>query len=676
MDGITAIAQIHEHTLKKTRTQEMHRLTRLFLLAVIMAFCAPELYAQVDGELSSGSRRARRAYERAEEALRVHDYSEALDQLNTALRRDEGFIEAHLLMAEIHFSQGDYDRSIGPYFEAIAIDPGFYPSAKYYLGRALYNTGRYEEAASVLERFTIMKGPGERIKSLAGEYLERALFAVGAKNNPVPFDPRNPGPAINSEFAEYSPALTADEQTLIFTRKKPRGDGPATHQISFYEDFYISYFLDGEWTRAENLGPPLNTDGNEGAQTITADGRHLYFAACNRPDGLGRCDIYYSKREGDRWSTPVNPGRPLNSSAWDSQPSISADGNTIYFSSSRAGGYGQVDIWKATRNDDGTWNTPENLGPVINTGGDELSPFIHHDNKTLYFASDGHPGMGGLDIFLSRMDDAGIWSEPENLGYPINTHGDEFAMIVGASGRNAWFASDIDGGYGDSDLYTFELYPEARPQPHTFMKGVVADAGSGEPLMASFELIDLESGVKLTQASSDPVEGTFLVAIPSDKDLALNVSKDGYLFFSENFSYAGGRTPGDPWIRNIDLQPIAEGQPVVLRNVFFETDSYSLRESSFAELNRLAGFLKDNPALSVEISGHTDSTGSYEYNLELSRERARSVRDYLTGESISPERISYRGYADTRPVDTNETEEGRANNRRTEFSITGSGNDR
>ena len=644
------------------------RFTILFILAAALSFPVfPEVHAQPGEGLTTGSRRARRAYERAEEAFRTHDHRAAIEDLEQAIARDADFIEAHLLMGEVYFSREDYEESITPYRRAVALDPDFFPAAKYYLGVAYYRTGGYADAVSMLERFTSMDAVSDSFKDRGRAYLAGARFAKEAKENPVPFEPHNPGPAINSEHAEYSPALTADEQTLIFTRKKPRDESMA--RPPYYEDFYISVFRDGEWSPAENLGPPLNTAGNEGAQTVTADGRHLYFAACNRPDGLGSCDIYYARREGDRWSIPVNPGAPLNSSAWDSQPSVSADGNTIYFTSSRPGSKGPMDIWKARRNERGNWDTPQNLGPLINTTGNELSPFIHHDNNTLYFASDGHPGMGGLDIFFSRRDSDGNWTEPQNIGYPINTHGDEFAMIVGASGQYAWFASDMEGGYGDSDLYTFELYPEARPHPHTYMRGVVVDAQTRKPLVAKFELLNLHDGEILIEATSDPVDGSFLVAIPTKKDLALNVSKERYLFFSEHFSYTGIRTEDEPYLRNISLQPIAEGHPVVLRNIFFETDSYSLRETSHAELNKLVRFMKENPGIHIEVSGHTDSTGTFDHNLELSVNRAKSVRDFLIRKEISRERISYTGHADTKPVDTNETPEGRANNRRTEFQV-------
>ncbi len=646
------------------------RVFGLFLIVFLMySMLASAVMAQISNELSSDNRRALRAFERAEEAYRYYDYVTAKEELKRALDRDDAFIEAHLLLADIFFQHEKYEKSIEPWQAAIAIDSLFFPAAHHYLGVALLKNGRYEEAKNSFSTTISMNKLREAMMERSRKYLASCLFALDAIKNPVDFDPMNPGPSINSIYSEYSPALTADEQTLIFTRKIPLNGHTGKDRLIYHEDFFISHSREGSWSKAQNLGRPLNTDGNEGAQTITADGRHMYFTACNRPDGFGSCDIYYSHLRRGVYSRPVNVGRPLNSAAWESQPSVSADGNTIYFASNRPGSIGETDLWMATRSASGIWNEPENLGPVINTSGSELSPFIHHDNQTLYFASDGHPGMGGLDIFYSRRDEDGNWGKPVNIGYPINTHGDEFALIVGASGRHAWFASDKEGGYGESDLYTFELYPEARPQAVTYMKGLVFDSETGKPLGAAFELIDVQSGDVIISSESKPEDGAFLVAIPTGKELALNVSKTGYMFFSEYFFYENVKTAPEPYLENIPLQAIGDGHIVVLRNIFFETDSYELTPTSYPELEKLLLFLEQNPGISIEISGHTDDTGTFEYNLQLSEKRAGSVRDFLTNKGISAERINYKGYADTRPVDTNETEEGRANNRRTEFKI-------
>ncbi len=639
------------------------------IAVLVLQLLVAAVYAQRTDELTGSNRRARREYQQAAEAHRLYDNDFAVKELKRALNFDRNFIEAHLLLAEIYFHEGDYEKSIEPWQSTIMIDSLFFPAAHYYLGIAFFRTGSYAQAQQSFNHVLRTNRLRPFVLEQTEKYLESCRFALSALENPVPYNPVNPGRAINSRHAEYSPALTADEKTLIFTRKKPLFDSSDNDRPYYYEDFYISNFVDGEWTVASNLGPPLNTQGNEGAQTITADGRHMYFTACNRPDGFGSCDIYYARLQGGVYSKPVHVGLPLNSGAWDSQPSVSADGQTIYFTSSRSGSIGETDIWKATRAAGGNWNMPQNLGSVINTTGRELSPFIHHDNQTLYFASDGHPGMGGLDIFYTRRDENGTWGKPVNIGYPINTHSDEFGLIVGASGACAWFASDKEGGFGNSDLYTFELYKQARPQPVTYMKGFVFDSETSEPLEGVFELTDVQTGMQIISSLSDPVNGSFLVAIPAGKELALNVSKEGYLFFSEHFNYPDTKTVIKPYLRNIPLQPLSKGHSIVLRNIFFKTDSYQLEPSSYPELGKLLLLLQQNENIVIEVGGHTDSTGSFDHNLELSYMRAESVRDYLTGKGVRTERILYKGYADTRPVDTNETEEGRANNRRTEIEI-------
>ncbi|MFP4065019.1 MAG: OmpA family protein [Bacteroidales bacterium] len=650
------------------RTKRIPIVILLVLVTGLLILGMPcRLPAQERGELTTNSRRARRAYERAEEAYLIYNHGQALSELRDAVDRDPDFIEAHLLMAEIYFAAEKYAESIAPYRNAVEIDSDFFPPAGFYLGKALYLTGQYGEARERLHAFRLGEDVSASLEERAEDLITRCDFALDAMAGPVAFSPENPGQAINSQHAEYSPALTADETTLIFTREKPRES--TRGGTVMFEDFYISHFRDGEWSEAVNLGPPLNTRDNEGAQSITPDGRHLFFTACNRRDGVGSCDIYYSRLEGGQWSRPENPGRPLNSSGWDSQPSVSADGQTLYFASSRTGNSGEMDIWKATRNDQGHWNEPQNLGPVINTSGREMSPFIHPDNQTLYFASDGHAGMGRLDIFFSRKDESGNWTEPVNVGYPINTHADEFGMIVGASGQTAWFSSDMEGGYGKRDLYTFILHEKARPRPVTYMKGRVTDSETGDPLSADFEVSDVQSGQTIAASTADPDDGSFLIPIPTGRDMAMNVSMKGYLFFSEHFSYEGVRTVVEPHLRDIELQPVKEGAAVVLRNIFFETDHYVLQEASYYELERLKRFMEDNPDVQVEIRGHTDSTGLFEYNMELSENRARSVYNYLTAQGISPGRLSYKGFADTMPLDTNETAEGRANNRRTEFRV-------
>lgn len=641
----------------------------LILWLTIPGLFSFSLHAQSGNELSTNNNRAKRAFEEAIQKYNLRDIDGAVEAFNAAVRHDPYFIEAYIVKGEMLQTADRHKGAVEAYEMAIQIDPDFFPNTMYYLAQSYYATGAYENAGRTLDQFLQHPNISNNMRQKGEEMTAQIDFALEAIANPVPFDPVNLGDGVNSEHDEYAPTLTADEQTLIFTRKRPREDEEFLYLGREFEDFYVSKQEEGSWGKAENLGPPINTQNNEGAQSISADGMHLYFTACNRPGGMGSCDIYYARKAGEGWSEPVNLGPPVNSAAWESQPSVSADGKTLYFTSNRDGNIGLMDIWVTRRVREGQWSVPENLGPVINTEGREMAPFIHPDNKTLFFTSSGHPGMGGLDLFYSLRDESGQWQTPVNLGYPINTFSDEMSLVVGASGTEAYFASEQPGGEGGTDLYFFELYEEARPTPVTYMKGFVFDADTRRRLEANFELIELTTDEVIVQSVSDARTGEFLIPIPTMTNLALNVWRDGYLFFSENFAFEDVRTGVDPHLYNIPLQPIKEGQSVVLRNIFFKTDSHELLPESLTELKKLLNLLNQNPDMKIEISGHTDNTGSFAHNKNLSEKRALSVYHYLLENGIDEERLTYSGYADEQPIATNDTGEGRAMNRRTEFKV-------
>jgi outer membrane protein OmpA-like peptidoglycan-associated protein len=364
-------------------------------------------------------------------------------------------------------------------------------------------------------------------------------------------------------------------------------------------------------------------------------------------------------------------GRPVNSEAWESQPTFSSDGKTIYFTSNRYGSVGDADIWKTTMLDEGTFSQPENLGKVINTRGAEVSPFIHPDDQTLYFASTGHQGFGGKDLFISRKDSAGNWGTPKNLGYPINTPADELNLVVSASGDKGYLSTSKDGGYGGLDLYWFEMDDAIKPTIVTYFKGHVFDEVTHKPINADVELIDLKTGKTFVKASSDPSTGIFFICLPTNHDYMLNVSHPEYLFYSENFALTGVHEKTDPYIKDIPLKTFKIGETVVLNNVFFDTDKFVLKPESQIELNRLVELLKKNIRIKIEIGGHTDNQGSKEHNITLSQNRANAVMVYLIDHGIAKERLSCKGYGMSSPIATNDDEKGRALNRRTEFKIVG-----
>ncbi|MBN1197930.1 MAG: PD40 domain-containing protein [Bacteroidales bacterium] len=630
-----------------------------------------ESAAQNVTELSSTSKKAQKLYLQAYERYQLREYPQALELLDKSLEEDDRFAEAWALRGDIAAELRDVEGAIDFYDQAVQFLPDMDYNLYVILGNLKLMMGRYAEAKGNYEKYlSYNKGPANR-RWQTEENILRCDFGMEMMAHPVPFDPHNLGDSINTRHDEYINAISSDKQTLYFTRRLPTSVIVETTSDAIEEDFYRSTVSDTAWRKAVNLGPPINTRGNEGAISISPDGQLLFFAACQREDGYGSCDIYWSWKMGDRWSVPRNLGPVVNSEAWDSQPSFSSDGETLYFASKRGGGKGSSDIWKTKLLPAGDWTAPVNLGDSVNTSGEEQNPFIHPDDQTLYFASKGHPGMGGLDLFYTRKNPDGSWRNPVNLGYPINTYADEITLIVNSTGDIAYISSDKLGGKGRQDIYSFPLYKEAQPNPVTYLKGIVYDIESGKRLQAYFELTDLQRNQLVVQATSDPIDGSFLVCLPAYRDFALNVSREGYLFYSDNFALTGIRDPAKPYLKNIPLQPIKIGETVVLKNIFYDTDKYDLKPISYIELNKLVNLLKSNPSLKIEISGHTDIIGSEEHNLELSGNRAKAVFDYLVSQDISPVRMTYAGYGFSKPIDSNDTDEGRANNRRTEFRIIG-----
>jgi outer membrane protein OmpA-like peptidoglycan-associated protein len=639
-----------------------------FLPLVLSFLLVASCHAQ-PGKLSTSDKKSVDWFQQGLTDYLKKDYASAEKWVIKATERDPLFKEAFMLLGDIRADKKDPDGAISAYLQAYRIDPRFGAKALSYCGSIEMERTRFSEALKYFTDYLSTLNDPKEISAVR-EVIRRCEIGADLIKNPKPFQPINLGTGVNTPNAEYGPTLSTDGQTLIFTRLEPVVKRSCPTPDGRLEDFYSSTLDKGTWTRAENVGYPLNSDCNEGAQSISPDGNYLFFAAVGRPDGFSeKSDIYYSLKSGKGWSQPQNLGAPVNTKFWESQPFIASDGRTLYYVSNMPGGKGGADIWKSELQADGKWGRPENLGEKINTPGDEFSPFIHQDNQTLYFSSDYHPGIGGFDFFYSRRQSDGHFGPPVNLGFPINTVDDERSLVISSDGKTGYYASNKLEGSGDFDLYQFELYPEARPVPVTYMAGTVRNIQTGMPLEADFELIDLETGDIVIRSFSDSRTGAFLVAIPVNKNYALNVSKSGYLFYSENFSLKEMKSQIEPYRKDVDLIPVRADERIVMKNIFFETGSADLKSESRAELEKLLGFLNQNPSLKIEISGHTDNVGSKEANLKLSEGRAKAVVDYLLKVGIDGNRLASKGYGDSRPIDDNNTPEGRANNRRTEFKI-------
>lgn len=582
----------------------------------------------------------------------------AIQELNTILTPNPKITNARWMLGDIFFNKKEYEKAIFQYKLLITNDikpPNIIYSN---IGESLFFQNKYDESLAYFEKYLGFSNNSPTNQARIQLLKQSAIYAKTAILSPVLFNPINIGSGINSEMSEYLPYLTADGSLLFFTRL-----------VGNQEDIFYAEKQDSvNWKKAESLGNLINTKDNEGAHCISADAKFLFFTACNRINGLGGCDIMFAINNGKEWSKPEFMARPINSEAWESQPSFSADGRSLYFTSNRPGGFGGKDIWVSTLNDNYTWSAPENLGPEVNTAGDEQSPFIHADGTTLYFASDGRPGFGGFDLYLAKKIN-NKWTNTQNLGYPINTSAHEGSLMVSLDGNTAFYASNRKDGFGKLDIYTFELPDIDKPNKVSYVKARVTDKKTGSPLDVNYIFIDIETK-KPIQNGVTGKDGTFLVTLPAGKEYALNINKKGYLFSSEHYNLKENFID-KPYNINIALQPIEIGGTTVLRNVFFDVDKYDLNNKSYLELDKLVVLLNENPTMKVELIGHTDNQGQKQYNQTLSENRAKSVVNYLITKGINKNRLSSKGKGDTEPIATNLTEEGKALNRRTELKIIG-----
>ena len=616
--------------------------------------------------LSTKSKRAIELYTEADNFRVRGQYTQAINLLNEAIEKDKKFFEAYYRMGIVYMSLKDFARA-NSYFEkglSLTYDPKKQKVFWFDLGESYFTLGNYDEAEKYLSLFLKEELANKQKIDRANLLLRNVRFARANKEVASAYKQKKLSDTINSYVMQYFPVLTADQQELIFTRRM--GGGPNDDE----DLVYSRKTTKGRWGIPQSISENINTRLNEGTCTISADGRKLIFTSCIGRDGFGSCDLYESKRIGDNWTVPKNLGLNINSAEWESQPSLSADGRTLYFVSDRRGGLGRRDIWMSTLNDLGEWTKARNIGKPVNTVYDEISPFIHVNNRVLYFASNGLTGFGGYDIFFTEKDSA-RWGTPANIGSPINNHEDQFSLFITADGKKGYYSHEEvrDAGYSVSNIYEIEI-PEANQIrfKSNYVKGVVSDKETRQPLLAKIELINLEKNEVESLVESDSVSGQYLIVLTQGAEYALYVNKRGYLFQSLNFNYSEIKN-FEPIVLNIDLEKAKEGSIAILQNIFFDVDKYDLKEKSITELQKVLKFLEDNPQTRVEISGHTDNSGSAVYNQQLSLKRAQSVYNFLIGNGLSAKRLSTKGYGSDHPIADNNSEDGRQKNRRIEFKL-------
>lgn len=598
---------------------------------------------------------AAQAIEQAKELMLQEKYEEAVAQLNASIAQDQNNEMAY-----------------------------------YYLGSAYQALDKHSEAAlnftkaKMLMEATIKSRPFSSAETKEFHILQYRLAyaaeqALLLKSPNTMKEPMRLSNLINSDFGDYFPMLDPTGTKLYFTSTRPEPTGarsflknkttkkenPAPSIKEGDEDIYYVEKVNGVWGNPVKMPEPLNTDNNDGAACFSADGRLMVFGACGRSDALDKsCDLYMATYEDWHWSLPKNMGNIVNSNEWDAQTTLSYDGSKIIFASGRCGGYGETDLYLVEKNIFGEWGIPVNLGGMVNTPFNEYAPFFSQDGKTLYFSSDGHPGFGGLDIFKSVLEN-GKWSTPLNLGKPLNTSADDKYFTIGGSGETGYFASDRDGK--GLDIYEIEIPEEMRPQPTIVVIGTVTDAKTNATISAYIMIEDMNSN-EMIAVNKSSADGKYIIVLPAGKTYSVSANKEGFFFYSQLFDVPL-KTEYKEIKKDLQLKPIEKGTKVVFNNIFFESGKAVLTPQSNLELEKIFDLLKANPTMVVEVGGHTDNVGDEDFNRKLSHDRAKAVREYLVNRGVNPDHIQAKGYGELNPVATNDTEDGRKANRRTEFVI-------
>lgn len=589
------------------------------------------------------------------------DFRRAIIFAVKAISKDTTFSEPYILLANLYQDKNDLRAAMVAYQKGLELDSVSFPNAFLTLARLELDAERFSLAIKHARQFIANTKVSSNAKKKAQLIIASAEFRQQAFMHPVDIQ-KNKLRYISDHSDEYINGISLDGKKLLFTKKINTSANSEVWQ-SYSEQIYEAELIGDSLHHISvfELSPEMQE--RVGAASLSTDGRYLFFTSCHQPQGGSNCDLYCMSLQSDKKNI-FNLGRNINSQEWESQPCFSADGKTMFFASKREGGFGGSDIWISRLNADGSFARPKNAGAEVNTADDEMAPFIHADTRSLYFSSKGHPGMGGFDLFVSKKDENGQWTKAENLGYPLNTSEDEINLIIAPDGVNAYLSVKGD----DFDIYHF-MMKQNEPSPVTFIRGIVTDAVSSVALFARIELIHLSTAESYAMAQSYAHNGHFRIPLPLNESFAFHVNKEGYLFYSENVEVNDFASINDTL--RIALQPIRLNAKVALNNVLFETDKFDLLPQSEVELNVLINFLENNPKLTIEIGGHTDNVGRPEYNQTLSENRAKAVYDYLIEKGIVTDRLLFNGYGETEAVALNETEEGRAINRRTEFKIVG-----
>ncbi|MGQ0826891.1 MAG: OmpA family protein [Bacteroidota bacterium] len=664
---------------------------KFFILLFLLAF-AFSSFAQDETPCPEiENKKAKKLYEQGTD--KKNKKEERLAFLKQAIDLEPDYVEANFAYADERIRTMIYAdapfKPIEPYLKkVIELCPKYHSDPYYYLAFIYFEEEKWQESAKYLKDYLNFKSDDDKkfnknydeLLKQAKTMLKYAKLYDELAKNIVPFDPY-PVPGICTERDEYLPIISADDEMMLFTRRQPYTNKDLVYETDKELELFSYSKRDqtGKFTKGQRMPHPFNKNGSEGGATMSIDNKHLFFTTCKDEGGATiNCDIYYSDNINGEWTVAKKVEGINDPERWDSQPTIASDGKTLYFASDRKGGRGGVDLYVTVKDIvTGIWSKPENLGPVINTSADEKTPFIHSDFQTIYFSSDGQPGVGGFDIFLSRKGEDGKWGEPKNIGIPINTVADDLGFFVSTDGHLGYFASNEPSrakgkSVGKHDIYSFELYKEARPDEVAFFKGKVEDKGNTEKKDFKVEVKDAVTK-KVTEAMVDTITGDYAVVVNTKvkNDLIITVKKDNYAFSSQLISKDSIKS-SKPVKVNMPVDTVKVGETYPLNNIYYTTNSAELDPRSMIVIEEFVEFLKANPTITIEMYGHTDNIGNEKANISLSADRAFTVRDKLLEKGIDEKRlIAFKGFGASKPIADNNTPEGRAKNRRTEFVIVG-----
>ena len=612
------------------------------------------------------SSKSQRLYNRGQEMLKSKKIAAAEQAFLKAIKETPNFTEGYIALGELYCDNRQYAKAAGIFQMAASSCPQCTHAFALSFAQSLCRAQQYERAETILSQWVKPVPMHDRLQKQYNQVRQNIQFGKYAVNAKRTDEPENMSFRVNTQYDEYFPSISPDDSTIVFTRK--------TNGID--EDFYIAYRDScGGWFGSRDMGSPPNSSEQEGAQMLSADGHYLFFMRCgNRSENgweAGGCDLYFSYTEKGGWSQPVPFGATINTPGYEGMPSLSSDNRELFFVSNREGGFGGKDIWVA-RFQDGLWQLPENLGHEINTPYDETAPFIASDNQTLYFTSDGHPGMGGNDIYFSRRS-MGRWKRPENLGYPLNTAAEEVSACISPSGKKIYFSSDREGGIGGMDLYEVALPQVLQPLPYTYVYGITYDSldKSNRLTYAQMEWTDAETGEELYRFQSNKGDASYMAAVALDRKYALHIYRTGYADYDDTVTFTTSNTLY-PDTLNFALLSFNYSPPLLdtmLLHVNFVKNVITVSDTDKAMIQDLVTPYLNQPFVEFFVNGYTDDSGTPYLNEELSFTRARAIADWLRILGVPDSKIHTQGWADAQPIAPNDTDENRFINRRVEITI-------